>query len=152
MKTHFIQLFDYDRFANKTIIDAIISAGAPAPAVRIMAHLLVTQQAWLSRLKDPGFRVTGSVWPEGNVDGLLTIMEENHQAWLQYLEPLVDKDFSVVLNYFSIAGAPFSNQRSDIITHVINHGTHHRAQAGQELKRAGVEKLPATDYIFYFRQ
>ncbi|MDB5154777.1 MAG: hypothetical protein JWR54_3528, partial [Mucilaginibacter sp.] len=55
-----------------------------------------------------------------------------------------------VISYKNLKGDDFENKLSDVLAHLINHGTHHRAQVGQHLKLAGVE-LPNTDYIFYIR-
>lgn len=151
MKKHFIKMFNYDRFANRAMLDAIEAAGAPQEALRLMAHLLASQQVWLRRCKDPNFR-TGPLWPDGDIENLRTINEENHQAWTGYLEERRDQDFNTTLLYVNAVGDQFSNLLSDICAHVINHGTHHRAQAGQQIKGKGVEKLPVTDYVFFLRQ
>jgi len=60
-------------------------------------------------------------------------------------------DFEKNIYYKNLKGIAYKNKLADILAHVINHGTHHRAQAGQQLKFAGFENLPITDYIFYVR-
>ena len=50
-----------------------------------------------------------------------------------------------------MAGAPYEDKLLGILSHVINHGTHHRAQMGQQLLFAGATELPPTDLIFYLR-
>ncbi len=60
-------------------------------------------------------------------------------------------EFDKIVPYQNSKGVNYTNNLSDIITHVINHGTHHRAQIGQLLKQAGIEKLPMTDYIAFVR-
>jgi uncharacterized damage-inducible protein DinB len=64
---------------------------------------------------------------------------------------LNDNDFERLISYKSLRGDAFENKLIDILGHVINHSTHHRAQAGQYLKIAGTD-LPITDYIFYLRE
>jgi len=115
-----------------------------------MAHLLAAQQIWINRCK--GLPATvGELWPDLPADTLKGLITENSTAWLNYLDGLQPDDFEKLISYKSIRGDSFENKLADILGHVINHGTHHRAQAGQHLKEVGVD-LPITDYIFYLRQ
>jgi uncharacterized damage-inducible protein DinB len=150
MKAYFTQLFDYDRFANILILETILTAHEPQKPVQLMAHLLAAQQVWLSRCKgEPA--IGGALWPDWPSDQLEQMINDNHRAWINYLNTLNEDDFDKLISYKTFKGMPFENKLVDVLAHVINHGTHHRAQAGQQLKFAGVEKLPITDYIFYIR-
>ena len=152
MITHFKQLFAYDRHTNLTIIDTITASGVTTDKPReLMAHILVTQQTWLKRCKNepaPG----GPLWPDWLVKDMKAIVEQNHRNWIAYLDTLQDRNLGQIMIYNNTKGDSFSNAIRDTITHVINHGTHHRAQIGQLLKSAGADQLPATDYIFYIRE
>ena len=150
MKSYFIRLFNYDQFANGQIAALILNTPQNQKAVQLMAHLLAAQQIWLKRCKAqpaPG----GALWPDWPAEGLVEIMNTNHHEWMDYLETLQPQDFDKVVTYQNTAGLTFHDKLSDILAHLINHGTHHRAQAGQHLKLAGAT-LPASDYIFYARQ
>ena len=48
-------------------------------------------------------------------------------------------------------GETFSNKIKDILFHIINHSTYHRAQIATDLKQNGIEPIN-TDYIFYKRK
>ncbi len=150
MKTHFLKLIDYDRFANLEILKLIIEADRPEFPVKLMAHLLSAQQVWFKRcvgLPDVG-RV---LWPDWKANTFEKTINENHEAWAGFINELNPDAFNKVITYKTSRGDSYENQLSDILAHLINHGTHHRAQAGQQLKFAGVENLPLTDYIFYIR-
>lgn len=151
MKEYFTRLFNYDRHENLLLIEAIIKTGCPNDAVGLMAHLLSAQQIWLTRCK--GQSATGRVlWPgDWNANDMANIAEENSKAWLELLNTYTTADFDKTISYQNLQGEGFENKLSDILAHVINHGTHHRAQIGQQLKLSGIEKLPVTDYIFYLR-
>jgi uncharacterized damage-inducible protein DinB len=150
MKDYFIRLFKYDHFANQTIVKAIRSANDPVKAVQLMAHLLTAQQVWLSRcVGEPAAPVV--LWPDGNANGFEQLINNNSRLWLNYLDTLSAADFEKAIVYQNTQGTPYQTQLSDILAHLINHGTHHRAQIGQQLKFAGAESLPNTDYIFYIR-
>lgn len=150
MKEYFIKLFDYDHYANLLITETIIKAGKPEKPVQLMAHLLAAQQVWLNRCKGLPPAVT-ILWPDGQADTFERTINDNHRAWVNFLDYSEPDDFDKVISYKSLNGDPYENKLSDILAHAINHGTHHRAQAGQHLKLA-VAELPNTDYIFYLRQ
>ena len=115
-----------------------------------MAHLLAAQQVWLSRCK--GLPATGvALWPDWKSNTFAVIIKNNSELWLNFLNASEPASFETVIAYQSFKGDNFESKLIDILTHVINHGTHHRAQAGQHLKLAGVQQLPITDYIYYLR-
>ena len=150
MKDYFIRLFEYDRYANQIILDTIIKANNPEKPVKFMAHLLAAQQVWLERVKgSPG--VVRALWPDWPADTLSAIITENAAQWIAYLSTLEPKDFDNKISYQDMRGNNWENTLTDILMQLINHGTHHRAQAGQHLILAGVEQLPVTDYIFFIR-
>jgi uncharacterized damage-inducible protein DinB len=147
MKSQFTQLFDYDCYANKLILTAIKKANEPEKSVQLMAHLLAAQQVWYHRCAGlPAFG--GPLWPDGKADTFEQMIEDNHNKWINFLN---DADFEKQIRYQNSKGDDFSNKLADILAHLINHGTHHRAQVGQLLKLDG-ETLPNTDYIAYLRQ
>ena len=132
MKEYFIRLFEYDRYANQIILDTIIKANNPEKPVKLMAHLLAAQQVWLSRVKGmPTF--TGVLWPDWPADALRDIITENGRQWIDQLSQKAPKDFDKNIIYKDTRGNEWKNKVSDMITQVTNHGTHHRAQAGQHL-------------------
>jgi uncharacterized damage-inducible protein DinB len=153
MKKQFINLFNYDLFANRLILDAINETNRPAKTIQLFAHLLAAQQVWLNRcLGLPHANV--ELWPALGADpgDLHSLMTTNHEAWVNYLANATDSNFDQMHCYKTTRGDSFENLPADMITQVLNHGTHHRAQIGQLLKQAGLQNLPATDYILYLRQ
>lgn len=143
-----MRLFKYDRYANELIAGNILKTGITGKPVELMAHLLTAQQVWLNRCTAlPAISV---IWPALSSDTFGDLIAKNSQDWLNYLETLQPGDFEKTVGYRNSKGIAFEDRVEDILAHVINHGTHHRAQIGQFLKAAGVE-LPPTDYIFYIR-
>jgi uncharacterized damage-inducible protein DinB len=149
MKSYFLRLFDYDRYANALIANLINKTGNPEAAVKLMAHLLAAQQMWYNRCNSlPTANVM--LWPEGDQGTFTRIIEERSGLWRDFLNKLEDADFEKQIEYKNTKGEAFTNKLVDILGHVINHGTHHRAQIGQHLKLAGTD-LPGIDYIVYLR-
>jgi uncharacterized damage-inducible protein DinB len=149
MKDHFLKLFAYDKFENEAILTGMIATHSPGNTERIMAHLLSAQQVWLNRCKGIASTSPIVLWPEWKTDTFENILGDNHKGWVGYLNGPIDLE--QVVAYKNSQGTGYKNTLLDILTHVINHGTHHRAQIGQHLKLAGLEKLPNTDYISFLR-
>jgi len=150
MKEYFTRMFEYDLFANKILAETISKVNNPHKPVKLMAHLLAAHQIWLNRCKGlpaPG----GELWPDWPAESLNDIIDQNGKEWLDFVNSLQATGFDNLISYKNSKGEPFENKLTDILAHVINHGTHHRAQAGQHLITAGIEKLPPTDYIFFIR-
>ncbi|SRR5260221_3041601 len=150
MKTYFTHLLNYDRYANELILNAIIEANEPEKPVQLMAHMFAAQQVWYNRCNQlPA--IGGALWPDWKADCFELLIIDNHNKWITFLNKIDDADFERQIKYQNSKGEAFSNKLTDILAHLVNHGTHHRAQAGQLLKLEGVS-LPITDYIFYLRQ
>jgi uncharacterized damage-inducible protein DinB len=151
MKDYFIRLFEYDRYANQIILDTMIKTNNPEKTVKLMAHMLAAQEVWINRCKEQLPATSIVLWPDWPAEILGDKITENAAQWIGFLSQQNDEDFDKMVSYKDTKGNAWENRLSDILAHVINHGTHHRAQAGQHLILAGVEKLPITDYIFFIR-
>jgi uncharacterized damage-inducible protein DinB len=148
MKSYFIRLLKYDHFANKKIADLLIQTAAVGKPLELMAHLLTAQQTWLKRLQADPAPMT-PLWPVWSIKEALDTIDSNYNDLLFYLETLQPQDFEQVLSYRNSAG-DFENTITDILAHLFNHGTHHRAQIGTLLKLEGAN-LPPLDYVLYVR-
>jgi uncharacterized damage-inducible protein DinB len=151
MKAYFIKLFGYNKFATEQILDAMAQIETPAIALKLMIHLLTTELVWLERCKLTTPTMP-SPWPEPlPVEQCQALVTPRYEAWIDFLNGLGEEDFDKIIPYHSFAGDAYENPLNEIITHVINHGTHTRAQIGQQLKLAGAKTLPVTDYSYYLR-
>jgi uncharacterized damage-inducible protein DinB len=150
MKDHFIRMFEYDRYANHIILDTIGKVNNPDKPVKLMAHLLAARQVWLKRCQGVP-AIVGALWPDWPAETLAGIIDANSNQWIEFLQGLQPADLEKFITSKTSRGDTFQDKMIDVLGHVINHGTHHRAQAGQHLIAAGIETLPNTDYIFYIR-
>lgn len=55
-----------------------------------------------------------------------------------------------IIKYSNSTGTVFETAVSDILLHVFNHGTYHRAQIAKEMKQHNIEPIN-TDYIQFVR-
>jgi uncharacterized damage-inducible protein DinB len=150
MIQHFKRLFEYDLWANTHIIESLNSHSISDTRIELLfSHILNSQQIWYSRLK--GNQKGQSPWdiiPAKDFPEVLKIINHN---WVEYLDKSTIKTIEKTLDYKNINGEPFKNTIHDILTHLINHSTYHRAQISQQIKSLG-KTPPLTDFIAFARK
>lgn len=147
MKEEFKDLFEYSHQANQKLI-ALLSENRPKLSerlVQLINHLIDAHQIWNARiLNERSF----GVWQVNKWERLNIIDRENYLKSLQIVEEV---DLEKLMTYSNSTGGKFSNKIKDILFHIINHSTYHRAQIVLLLREQGIEPIN-TDYIFYKRQ
>lgn len=147
MKSFFKELFEYSHYNNQKLGDIFISNQLviPEKTLSLYNHILNAHQIWNNRInpQQPAF----GVWQNHPVEDGKSIDNSNHTQSLYILDTY---DFTEIINYKSSKGVSFSNSIRDILFHIINHSTYHRAQIATAFRQAGIEPLN-TDFIFYKR-
>jgi uncharacterized damage-inducible protein DinB len=69
-------------------------------------------------------------------------------TWPKTVQRLGDAE--EVIAYKAFNGTAYSSKLSDIVRHVVNHGTYHRGQITTMLRQLG-KKVVSTDLILYYR-
>jgi len=151
MKEYFTNLFNFDCHSSLLLLPTIFEAGEPVRAVQIMDHLLAAQQIWLNQCKGFINANDAPFWPDREADTFEQAINRNHNDWLTFINDAQNADLNKLISYKNSKGIAYENTLTDILTHVIYHGTHHRGQIGQHLKLAGIKKLPLIDYIAFTR-
>ncbi len=146
MKEYFQKLFAHEYWANVKVLETYMEARqAPERAHEIMSHMVAAQKIWIERIN--GIRSDAQVWQIFEKEALQGLFDANYQALIPILE---QEDFSRIVTYQNSRGEHFNSMLSDILTHLGLHASYHRGQVVLLIK-GQVEKLPATDYIFYYR-
>jgi uncharacterized damage-inducible protein DinB len=146
MQDHFLRQFIYDAWANREEVERLAACDPPpAPALKLLAHVLGTQQVWLERLT--GESAGAAVWPEWDIAQCRGVLETLPSRWEAFVR---DSDFHREINYKTSKGEPFRNTIGDILTHVLYHGAYHRGQIASRMRDGG-EMPAATDYIIAAR-
>lgn len=111
-------------------------------------HLAVVDRIWLAR-------VQGTTSPFTRLDleavseraAVADFLEVGVAAWRNQLEGLSDGELLAPIAYRNMAGEPFQRPLLDIVSHLVNHGTHHRGQITAALTALG-QPAPKLDYIY----
>ncbi len=150
----FLDLFDYNDWANNRVLNIIAQAendSIPVPenVYELMSHILGAQEIWMYRLQNRlGGKELFALKP------LSELIEINNRSTLEWKSLIQEhsNDFSdFALQYKNIEGQAFSNKLHEVIMHVVNHGTYHRGQISRALKAAGIQPV-STDFIVYSRK
>ena len=150
MQGYFEDVYDYQHWANTAMLRTIEAVlDLPSSIVTLYSHTINAHFIWLDRVEQQP--PTYAVWQEHEVTTFASLLGKLHGRTLRLLRSgKYQTDFSDIVHYRDSKGAKFQNSVCDILTHVSNHTTHHRAQIAQQLRQQGVAP-PATDYIFYKR-
>ena len=139
MKKHFDMLWDYNYWANRRLLaraaslsPAQLSEKTPTMWKSIMGtlvHALGAEWIWRQRVQD-GTAPTALLNPDqfGTLELLQQRWAEEEVAMRAYLDGLIDADFNRVIEYKNTAGESFARPLWQLMTHVVNHSTQHRAE------------------------
>ena len=146
-----LKSFDHTDWANHQINKALqVSKGSIEKPLSLLAHILAAEKVWLTRINGEEAAAL-SIWPEYTLEQCEHVREQNKIGYQTLLSQLKDGDFSNVISYQNSKGIAFNTTISDILTHVLLHGSYHRGQIAALLSQAG-EAPVNTDYIAYVRQ
>lgn len=147
MKAFFHQLFDYNFYCNRRLIETCAELDAvPGKTGALFSHVLNAHHIWNARIL--GEEALHEVWQQHEVQAWEDMHYENQRTTFEIITNA--DSFERRLAYENTEGRSFANSLGDILFHMVNHSTHHRAQIAAEFRLAGLEPLQ-LDYIFYKR-
>ncbi|HSC85300.1 MAG TPA: DinB family protein [Pseudomonas sp.] len=111
-------------------------------------HLAVVDRIWLARVR-------GETAPFTRLDveavsaraAFESFLETGVAAWRDLLDGYEDAELLRPIIYSNMAGESFQRPLLDIVTHLVNHGSHHRGQITAALTAQG-QPAPKLDYIY----
>ncbi len=147
MKVFFNQLFDYNFYCNKKLIETCNELGlVPEKSIELFSHTLNAHHIWNAQIigRKSDFEVsqihTVKEWGD--------IHYENQRSSFGIITNA--HDFDIHIDYENSKGKLFANTLKDILFHIINHSTHHRGQIAMDFRKNNIEPVP-LDYISYKR-
>ncbi len=152
----------YNAWANHRLFDACAALAeaeylAERPAFfrslhGTLSHLLVVDRLWFARIvgSAPPHRSLDEL-PYGDFLGLRVAREAEDAQIVEYVDGWAEADFDRLITYTTVAGERHGDRLSDLLSHVFNHGTHHRGQAHDQLSQTEVAP-PPIDLIYYLRE
>lgn len=147
MKDFFLELLEYNHQSNQKLTDVFTSNSEKTSekAIKLFSHILDSHSIWNGRISPP--QSPYAVWQIQATEDFHKIDQTNYEQTQHILN---SEDLNQKIQYTTSTGLPFTNTIRDIVFHVLNHSTYHRAQIATEFKNNGMEPL-ATDYILFKR-
>ncbi|HMV07696.1 MAG TPA: DinB family protein [Cyclobacteriaceae bacterium] len=148
MKKYFLKLYNYNYWSNKRVLGEIQKQQvSDAKILQLMGHVLAAQYLWLHRIKGlPAPDV--KLWGDYTLDRLLQMAEDVGKKWIEFVE--VTDNFDRELTYRNYTNDPYTNNVENIMIHLVNHSSYHRAQVAMLMRQKGYEPIN-TDFITYDR-
>jgi len=147
MKTLFNQLFDYNFYCNKTLIEEFGKMKkVPDQSAKFFNHILNAHHIWNHRLLQK--KSEFDPWQEHKIEAWQDVHYDNQRTSFEIITN--SDDFEKRIDYETTEGRLFTNDVKDILFHIINHSAHHRGQILMDLRMNNIEPK-ALDYIFYKR-
>ncbi|MBD0724999.1 damage-inducible protein DinB [Flavobacterium sp. L1I52] len=144
----FKDTFEYNWHCNQELLELFEKEqqNIPEKSIQLLNHLINAHQIWISRILEQ--KASVGVW---EIQSLEELKNHNTANFNQSMAILKTMDLGMKINYSNSKGISFSNSAQDILFHVINHSTYHRAQITSDLKTNNIDPLN-SDYIFYKRE
>jgi uncharacterized damage-inducible protein DinB len=154
MDGQFQRMLEHMFWADTRLLDMLDEYGAGAnpglaEAVRLFSHVLTSERIWLLRLRNEDSSAQPT-WPELGLDRMRTLAERNAVGYARLLQERDDTDLAADVVYSSSQGVPYRNTMSDILMHVVLHGSYHRGQIASTVRAAGLQPVN-TDFIAFAR-
>ncbi|MFT6662545.1 MAG: putative damage-inducible protein DinB [Maricaulis maris] len=160
MRDHFLQLADYNAWANRRIYGAAREVGEDARNRDIgayfgslqgtLTHILVADHLWLARLmSQPAPHKRLDETPTADFEALWTARQEQDDATRGFIAGLTDAAIAENFDYRDMSGTARTLPRRFILTHMFNHATHHRGQAHHQLGQLGMAEPPPLDLPYF---
>ncbi|NBC26264.1 MAG: hypothetical protein GVY08_05355 [Bacteroidetes bacterium] len=148
------RLFIFDLWCTRQLTDRISSSGSfreRAACRAFLSHIINLQRIWFNRVIDSGIKNVNP-WFEIDLQDIKQEAKEVHKLWVNLIGDH-DMDMDATIIYQSGSGVHSMHSFTDICSHLICHGQHHRAQISLLLKRSGIDPPPVdySDYLQYNR-
>lgn len=146
MKEFFIDIFKYHHVFNQKFVDQLQThiQKIPDDSYALFCHVLNAHQVWNSRILQLS---PFGVQQIHHLEDCKAIDDNNFVNTLNILNTV---DLKSEITYKNSKGEKFTNLVQDILFHVNNHSTHHKAQLASQFRSLGITPL-TTDFIFYKR-
>jgi uncharacterized damage-inducible protein DinB len=150
MKKYFLDLFEFNNWANDKIILSLngieYNFGEYSP-LKILSHIITVQETWLERVKGTkSYNIF--LWDEYSLQELEVLSFNNHKEWKKFITKLSDTSFTEYCTYKNSGSKKNTLMYQDIFQHVINHSSYHRGQINQILKQNNIQPVN-IDFINY---
>ena len=140
------ELIKYTEVADLLYINAFKKAGIELKeAEATFSHILNAQHIWIKRIKNEAQEYQR--FDIQKVEDFIKLHINN----IIELDIIVSSNLDFSVNYANSDGSEYKNTVNDILIHLVNHSTYHRAQVATQFRIHNILP-PITDYISLKRE
>lgn len=151
----------YNLWANLRLVENIRSVDADlvtnvalAPfggVIGVLRHIVGAQNIWLQRARGESPTDFMGFTDGKNLHDLCEMLISTSEAWIAFATQHPEA-LKGAITYATTTGDQFTQTMSDVVMHVVNHGTYHRGQVMSALRSVYDGKLQGLDLIAFARQ
>lgn len=140
------QFLEYNQWCNEIYAHYIQEITlASRKTLGNFSHILNSHHIWNQRILGNDSKT--KPWDLIMMNEFFEINKVNTKTSLDLLQA---KSLTDTIEYKNTKGKVFSNSLEEVLLHIVNHSTYHRAQVGEQMKKFKITP-PTTDYIAYIR-
>lgn len=129
MKDYLLEMFAFNQKANETMIDKIAGMENPEVAIRMLSHVINSQNKWLRRIQVYPAAPDLDWWdPQYPLEQLKEKLQHSTEDWMVFLEGLDESAINKQWKFIGYDSAAWEASLRDIALQLIYHSFHHRAQ------------------------
>ncbi|MFT3910194.1 MAG: DinB family protein [Ferruginibacter sp.] len=147
MNTYLINTFNYNRTANKKLLEKIKQLPDKQECIKLFSHLINCQYKWMARIQQEEGAAAMSWWdPLYPLDELEAAWDKSVDVWIKYINATTEKEMSTEVSFIGFDGGLYAATPMDIALQLNYHSIHHRAQMQTMIRQQGLEP-DFLDYI-----
>lgn len=160
MQSYLQKLIDYNYWAHQRVWDCVLTLSEEQftqtsdyslGAVKSqMVHIMWAEEIWLNRIVGSNAPLTYQVQDFPNAASIQTHWAEVERRMREFVAKTNEDTLRQTMRYQNATGPQFQQSVFEILLHVVNHGTDHRAQILALLHQLGAQTV-AQDMIAYLR-
>ncbi len=162
MKNLLVQYAKYNLWANKQLLSIAgklsseqqqqIIASSFSSVHTTIVHLLDAESIWWQRLKLQEPIIIPSVVQNNlTTNEMINELLNSGEQWLTWINAAKENQLEHVFAYQNSKKEQFKQPVWQMLLHLFNHGTYHRGQLVTMYNQLGIQKIPATDFIYWSR-
>lgn len=145
MNSFFNDLFDYNYYCNKLIIEAALEDSKfPDKATVLFNHILNAHHIWNARILNT--ETPSNFWQKNDPINWEEMHYDNQRTTFGILTDATNFEEEII--FTNTEKAVLQSSLKKILFHIINHSTYHRGQIATLMKTHNAEPI-STDYIYY---
>ncbi|MFY7839242.1 MAG: DinB family protein [Lacibacter sp.] len=114
-------------------------------------HLWDAESIWWQRMEGHQQLVIPSKQFNPTMSEVINGLLQQSGEWERFLKRCTEEDLHREFDYKNLKGDAFRSAVWTVVQHLFNHGTYHRGQLVTMMRELGVTKIPATDFVHWYR-